>query len=106
METYAQKDINGSFLMESKSKLSFCSCHLIRDFCSLFMSFLLPVHAGTLGECPNRGYRCYLEINGVFGCQQGQDRYYAGGETEARRDCSQRGGRYISNSSVSDCCAK
>jgi len=69
-------------------------------------SLFLPAYAGTLGECPNRGDRCYLEINGVFGYQQGQDRYFEGGENEARRDCSQRGGRYISNLSGSDYCTK
>jgi hypothetical protein len=66
----------------------------------------VPVHAGTLGECPNRGDRCYLNTNGVPGYQEGQDRYFSGGETDARRDCFKRGGQYISNLSGPDYCTK
>ena len=65
-----------------------------------------PVQAGTLGECPNRGDRCYLNTYGGPGYQEGQDRYFSGGETDARRDCSKRGGQYTSNLSGPDYCTK
>ena len=31
------------------------------------------VLAGTLGPCPNRGDRCYLEMNGKFNYQPGEE---------------------------------
>ena len=51
--------------------------------------------AGTLGRCPNRGARCYLETSGIDGYQKGEDRYFPGGVPEARRDCMWRGGVYV-----------
>ena len=78
---------------------------LLSRICALVLS-AAPVHAGTLGECPNRGDRCYLNINGVPGYQEGQDRYYPGGAKEARQDCSKSGGQYISKLSGSDYCTK
>ena len=79
--------------------------HLFLVFGALSI-VVTPVQAGTLGECPNRGDRCYLNTNGVTGYQEGQDRYFPGGEIDARRDCSKRGGQYISNLSGSDYCTR
>ena len=66
----------------------------------------VPVLGGTLGECPNRGDRCYLEVNGTPGFQPNLDWYFPGGEKEARSFCAERGGHYISNLSGSDYCSK
>ena len=76
---------------------------MILIICSFFS---IPALSGTLGECPNRGDRCYLEVNGISGFQPNEDWYFAGGEKEARRFCLARGGQYISNLSGPDYCSK
>ena len=51
---------------------------------------------GTVGACPNRGAHCYLEINGISGYQPEKgDRYFQGGDAEAKKDCVNRSGLYI-----------
>lgn len=55
----------------------------------------LTALAGTLGPCPNRGDRCYLEMNGKFNYQPGEEPYFAGGWKDAARWCASKGGQYI-----------
>jgi len=91
--------VNSFYLPDSRLNLMFRILVVLGITCC-------PVRAGTLGECPNYGARCYLETNGISGYQHGQDRYYPGGEIEARRDCFKRTGSYISNLSGADYCTK
>ena len=61
--------------------------------------------AGTLGPCPNRGDRCYLEMNGKFSYQLDEEPYFPGGWKEAARWCATKGGQYINSISGPDYCA-
>ena len=49
-----------------------------------------PVEAGILGLCPNLGGRCYLEINGKFNDQPGEQPYFAGGWKDAACWCASK----------------
>ena len=50
-----------------------------------------PAEAGTLLPCPNRVDRCYLEMNGKFNYQPGEEPYFAGGWKDAARWCASKG---------------
>ena len=62
-------------------------------------------HAGTLGPCPNRGDRCYLEMNGKFNYQADEEPYFPGGWKDAARWCGSKGGQYINSLSGPDYCS-
>ena len=51
--------------------------------------------AVTLGTCPNRGDRCYIEMNGNFNYQPNEEPYFASGWKDAARWYASRGGQYI-----------
>ena len=67
-----------------------CWTLLIHKFLLLLpLVMALPATAGTLSECGWRGtrtLRCYEETNGVFGFQQGEERYWEGGVEEMERE--------------------
>ena len=62
---------------------------------AISLTINVTANAGTLGPCPNRGDRCYLEMNGKFNYQPGEEPYFAGGWKDAAQWCASKGGQYI-----------